>query len=168
MNSIIGYLLAAVLVAIGVGVVYDQYSNGERGTTIQAVTAEVTGVIVDAKANFGPYNCNGVTTAAAVSTGVIPKARANVTMSAATNIFNGAITLVDNSTSTPRTCLLTYDGVPAALCPKIVIATEGLVAAVDIGTTRVKEVNGALQIAALGTQCNAATSSTIKWVIGRA
>lgn len=167
MNWILGFLLAAVLGAIGIGVVYDQYSNGERGTTIQAITAEVTGVVADTKANFGPYNCSGVTTAAAVSAGVIPKARANTTMTAATNIFNGAITLVDNSTSVPRTCLLTYDAVPAALCPKIVIATEGLVAAVDIGTTRVKEVNGALQIGALGTQCNAAASATIKWVVGR-
>lgn len=166
-NALVWFMLAAVLGGVGVAAGLDMYQSGERNSSIQHVASEVTGIIGEARATYGPYGYAGLTTYIAVGAGVIPRSRAVSSLTAAVNTFGGAITLVDNGASLLQTANLSYAGVPAELCVQIVTATERMARSVQVGSTVVKAVNGALIPATLNTTCNAGTVAQISWIIGR-
>ncbi len=169
-NSLLYTMLALVVGGIGLAVGISQYQDAERSTSVQTTVGEINSIIGAAKQNFGQYNYNGLTTAAAVGSQVIPKAlapAANATT--ATNKFGGQVTLVDNNANTAGTALLTYQAVPADVCTNIVNGTQGLARRVQVGNTDVKPLDGIVTIATLAAQCNTAGAGgiAISWTIGR-
>jgi hypothetical protein len=97
---------------------------------------------------------------------VIPPST-HVTATTANNKYSGAITLVDNSLTTPGTALLTYANVPAEECSGIVNGTQSLARQMAVAGTEVKPLDGQINLATLNTQCISAANVAITWTISR-
>ena len=164
-NALLFTLLALVLGGIGLTVGVQQYQEAERATSVQAIVGEVNSIIGSARQNFGQYNYSGLTTAAAVGSQVIPP-YLSTDETTANHRLNGAITLIAG-TATPATAVLSYAGVPSALCMNIVNGTHGMARQVQVDTTDVKPLDGTVQLGALTTQCTGEDTVTIAWTIGR-
>ena len=65
------------------------------------------------------------------------------------------------------TAELIYPNIPRALCSSVINGTQGLAREILIGSTVVKEANGAVNLAALNTGCSADAAADVTWVIGR-
>lgn len=163
-NALLYTLLALVLSGIGLSVGVQQYQEAERSALVQATVGEINTIIGVAKQNFGQYNFNGLNTAAAVSSQVIPAYLANGT--SANNKFGGTITL--EAGSTVGTAVLTYEGVPSSLCLSIVNGTQALARQIQVAETDVKPLDSTVNIATLTTQCSSGSGLKIAWTLGRA
>ena len=164
-NALLFTLLALVLGGIGLTVGVQQYQEAERATSVQAIVGEVNSIIGAARQNFGQYNYSGLTTASAVGSQVIPP-YLSTDGTTANHRLNGAITLIAG-TATAATAVLSYAGVPSALCMNIINGTHGMARQVQVDTTDVKPLDGTVQLGALTTQCTGGDTVTIAWTIGR-
>ena len=165
-NALVFALLALVVSAVTLGFGINYYREAQRLESIQSVTTEVTRIIGSAQSTDGTLGYVGLTTATAVGGGTIPRNRATST-STAVNRFSGAITLVDNNTSTVGTALLSYASIPQDECKDIVMGTHALARRVQVASADVKPLDGTLNVATLNAQCISASAVTIAWVIGR-
>ena len=107
-----------------------------------------------------------MTTAVAVGSRVIPDSRADSGGRTATNGYGGAITLVDNSTRTAGTAVLSYADVPAAQCARIVAGLRPLVREIGVQGRAVTRPDGTIDAARLDTQCASAAGVRMAFVFG--
>ena len=163
-NALLYTLLGLVLSGIGLSVGVQQYQEAERSALVQATVGEINVIIGAAKQNFGQYNFNGLNTAAAVGSQVIPSYLANGT--SANNKFGGVITLAAGSIN--GTAILSYEGVPSNLCISLVNGTQALARQVQVADVDVKVLDSTINIATLTTQCGSGSSVKISWTLGRA
>ena len=161
--SMLGLVIGGIVLALGIG----YYQSSQANAQVQGTISEISAIIGGAQQNYGQYGYNGLTTAVAVGSRVIPDTRADAGGATATNSYSGAITLVDNSATTPSTAKLTYANVPAAQCTQLVNGAQSLARRVTIGTTDVKALDGSVDIVKVNTQCTAATNVAIDFVFGR-
>jgi hypothetical protein len=156
-------VIGGIVLALGVG----YYQGAQANAQVQGTISEVSAIIGGAQQNYGQYGYNGLTTAVAVGSRVIPESRADSGGTSATNSYSGPITLVDNSAATPDTARLTYANVPTAQCSQVVNGAQSLARQVAVGATDVKPLDGSVDIAKVNTQCTAAANVTIDFVFGR-
>ena len=160
--ALLGLVIGGIVLALGV----TQFGDSERGASSQATISEINSIIGSAKENFGQYNYSGMTTAAAITGRIIPENLA-ATSTTAQNKYGGNITLVDNSSTTSGTALLTYTNIPNSACVRIVNGTHELARRVQVGGTDVKPLDGSISVNSLNTQCGSSSAVTIAWTIGR-
>ena len=161
--SMLGLVIGGIVLALGIG----YYQSAQSNAQVQGTISEISAIIGGTQQNYGQYGYNGLTTAVAVGSRVIPDTRADVGGATATNSYSGAITLVDNSATTPSTAKLSYANVPAAQCTQLINGAQSLARRVTIGTADVKPLDGAIDIVRVNTQCTSAANVSIDFVFGR-
>jgi hypothetical protein len=161
--SMLGLVIGGIVLALGIS----YYQNAQTNAQVQGTISEISAIIGGAQQNYGQYGYAGLTTAVAVGSRVIPDTRADAGGATATNSYSGAISLVDNSATTPSTAKLTYANVPAAQCTQLVNGAQSLARRVTIGTTDVKPLDGAIDVARVNAQCTSAGNVAIDFVFGR-
>jgi hypothetical protein len=116
--------------------------------------------------NVSQYSYNGLTTAIAVGSRVIP-AELHVNASTANNKFGGLVTLV--GTGATRSATLTYQGVPIELCTAIVNGTQAVADAMNAGSAAIKTVGTQVNITELNGACGGAAGANVdlSWTFGR-
>jgi hypothetical protein len=159
----LGLVIGGIVLALGIS----YYQTSQSNAQVQSTVSEVTAIIGSAQQNYGQYGYNGLTTAVAVGSRVIPETRSDASGKSATNSYSGAITLVDNSTATPDTAKLTYANVPASQCSQIINGAQSLARQIAVASTDVKALDGIIDIAKVTSQCTSAPSVTIDFVFGR-
>ena len=110
--SMLGLVIGGIVLALGIS----YYQNAQTNAQVQGTISEISAIIGGAQQNYGQYGYAGLTTAVAVGSRVIPDTRADAGGATATNSYSGAITLEDNSATTPSTAKLSYANVPASQC----------------------------------------------------
>jgi hypothetical protein len=161
--SMLGLVIGGIVLALGI----NYYQAAQANAQVQGTVSEVTAIIGGAQQNYGQYGYNGLTTAVAVGSRVIPETRADAGGKTATNSYSGAITLNDNSTSTPDTAKLSYANVPASQCSQIINGAQTLARQIAVAATDVKALDSAVDIEKVTAQCTSATTVTIDFVFGR-
>lgn len=161
--SMLGLVIGGIVLALGIG----YYQSSQANAQVQGTISEISAIIGGAQQNYGQYGYNGLTTAVAVGSRVIPDTRADVGGATATNSYSGAITLVDNSAATPSTAKLSYANVPASQCTQLINGAQSLARRITIGTTDVKPLDGVIDIVRVNTQCTSAANVGIDLVFGR-
>ena len=161
--SMLGLVIGGIVLALGIG----YYQSSQSNAQVQGTISEISAIIGGAQQNYGQYGYNGLTTAVAVGSRVIPDTRADTSGTTATNSYSGAITLVDNSATTPSTAKLSYANVPASQCTQLINGAQSLARRVTIGTTDVKPLDGAIDIVRVNTLCTSAANVAIDFVFGR-
>jgi hypothetical protein len=161
--SMLGLVIGGIVLALGIS----YYQNAQTNAQVQGTISEISAIIGGAQQNYGQYGYAGLTTAVAVGSRVIPDTRADAGGATATNSYSGAITLVDNSGTTPSTAKLTYANVPASQCTQLVNGAQSLARRVTIGTTDVKPLDGAIDVARVNAQCTSGANVAIDFVFGR-
>jgi hypothetical protein len=161
--AMLGLVIGGIVLALGIG----YYQSSQANAQVQGTISEVSAIIGSAQQNFGQYGYNGLTTAVAVGSRVIPETRADSGGTTATNSYSGAITLVDNSGNTPSTAKLTYANVPASQCTQLINGAQLLARQVKVGTADVKPLDGSIDIVRVNTQCTAAPTVAVDFFFGR-
>jgi translation initiation factor 1 (eIF-1/SUI1) len=164
-NALVFAMLGLVVSAIALATGINAYKDGETSNASQATISEVNAIIGNAKASFGQYAYSGLTTAISVNNAVIPSTMASGT--SAVNRYSGAVTLVDNTSTTTSTALLSYANVPSEQCVRIITGTQAMARRVTVGGTDVKALDSSIVMATLAAQCSSATNVSISWTIGR-
>jgi Tfp pilus assembly protein PilW len=144
--SMLGLVIGGIVLALGIS----YYQNSQANAQVQGTISEISAII-----------------AVAVGSRVIPDTRADAGGTTATNSYSGAITLVDNSATTPSTAKLSYANVPASQCTQLINGAQSLARRITIGATDVKPLDGAIDVTRVNTQCTSATSVAIDFVFGR-
>ena len=159
----LGLVIGGIVLALGIG----YYQTSQANAQVQGTISEVSAIIGSAQQNYGQYGYNGLTTAVAVGSRVIPDTRADRGGTTATNSYSGAITLVDNSATTPSTAKLSYANVPASQCTQLINGAQTLARQITVGTADVKPLDGAIDIARVNAQCIAAPAVVVDFIFGR-
>lgn len=161
-------LVLIVVAIIGVGV-YQAFANQQRRTEIDQNQAVISNILGALQAQFGKTNTYGdITTAVAVQSRVFPADLRIGTTNTAQNSYGGLIE------AAPATCVSTNDcatlswpSVPRAQCSEIVTLVQPYARRVQIGTTDVKPLDGALNVGTLSTTCDGAATHTLVFTVGR-
>jgi type II secretory pathway pseudopilin PulG len=161
--SMLGLVIGGIVLALGIS----YYQTSQSNAQVQSTVSEVTTIIGNAQQNYGQYGYTGLTTPVAVGSRVIPETRADASGKSATNSYSGAITLVDNSGTTPDTAKLSYANVPASQCSQVINGAQSLARQIVVATTDVKPLDGKVDIVKVATQCTSAANVTIDFVFGR-
>jgi Tfp pilus assembly protein PilE len=167
--SVMSVLLGLVIAAGVTAVVYDQFSDSQRKARIEAATAEISSIIAEAQKIYGATNTYGsVTTAIAVQSGVIPARLRVAGTNTAQNKYNGAITVAPATLSTTNDSLvLTYSNVPQADCMDVAMQADRMIRRLVIGANTPKATDAAMNVATLGTSCDAAATANLALAFGR-
>lgn len=167
--GIMAVLLGLVIAAIVAAVVYDQFNDSQRKVRIEAATAEITSIIVQAQKSYGSSNqYGGLTTALAVQSGVVPDRLRVAGTNTAQNKYNGAITLDPATITTANdSASLGYAGVPRSDCQDIVFSVERLNRGILVGAGVAKPDDGQIDVAVLGASCDAADFVNLTFRFGR-
>ena len=162
-------IIIAVLAAAGFVIFSSVLHNASSQKNANYINQIAGGL----KKNLGSQNLYGsVTTTMAVSQAIIPselKSNAAAPWTAA-NSYGGAITVVPNAAglSTPNdSATLTWPNVDSTECNDLVIATAKVARQITVGATTVKPTDSALNLAGLATACDAATTATVVYQVGR-
>jgi Tfp pilus assembly protein FimT len=165
--------LGLIILAVLAAVVFGLFNSNLHSTSESKNANQITGIAGGLKRNLGAQNLYAdVTTSMAVSQGIIPKELATSTSSpwTAGNSYGGAITIVPNAAglSTPNdSATLTWPNVDGSECNDLVISTQNVARQITVGTTVVKPTDGTLNMANLATACDAASTSTVIYQVGR-
>ncbi|KGH23056.1 type 4 pilus major pilin [Comamonas thiooxydans] len=167
--SIVSVMLGILVAGLMLVVAVNQFQDASKKTRIETATQEVVQIFSTAQKNYGYANQYGdVTTAIAVQGGIVPEARRNAGTNTANNNYNGAITFVPATINTANDGLaISYANVRGGDCQQLVQNTESLTRQVYIGSTQVKQTDSPVTLSALSTACDASSTVTVKWVIGR-
>ena len=166
-NALVFSMLALVIGGIVLALGVNYYQSSQANAQVQSTIGEIGAIIGSAQQNYGQYGYTGLTTAIAVGSRVIPETRADSNGRTARNSYSGAITLVDNSSATADTAALTYANVPAAQCTQIINGAQSMARQIMVGSTEVKPLDAAIDVAKLNQQCIAAANVSIEFVFGR-
>lgn len=166
-NALVFSMLALVIGGIVLALGVNYYQSSQSNAQVQSTISEIGAIIGAAQQNYGQYGYTGLTTAIAVGSRVIPETRADASGRTARNSYSGAITLVDNSTTTPDTAALTYANVPSSQCAQIINGAQSLARQILVGSTEVKPLDATIDVAKLNQQCIATSAVAIEFVFGR-
>ena len=167
--SIVSVMLGILVAGIMLVVAVNQFQDSNKKTRIETATQEILQIISTAQKNYGFANQYGqVTTAIAVQGGIVPEARRNTGTNTANNNYNGAITFAPASINTTNDGLeITYANVRGGDCQQFIQNTESLARQVFVGSTQVKQTDSPITLSTLSTACDAASTVSVKWIIGR-
>lgn len=162
--------LGIVLALIGIGLFYavSKLSSTGAESKAQAVTSDLASMVVPSikRVYATQSSYTGVTIATLRDNNVFPNSW-NVS-GTITGPFAGAVTVAAATFVTAGDALsLTIPNVPKEVCPSIVNMMSSGIEQIAVGGTTVKPNQGALDIAALGTQCAAANSTSIAFTFGK-
>lgn len=162
-----GLVLLVIALAIVAAVLY--YRDNLRKTSTNNTTQQILTTSANLRAKYGQTNSYGtVTTAMAVRSGSIPEALRDGTAASATNTYGGAITIAPASLNGANDSLqVSWPNVPNTQCSDVVTNIEREMRQVSVGSTVVKPNNGAIDLSALETACDAASGVTINFWVGR-
>jgi len=168
-NMMIGTMLAMVIGSIMALVVYDQYTDSQRKTRLEAATSEISTMIAEAQKVYGAANQYGsVTTAIAVQGGVVPTRLRIAGTNTAQNKYNGAVTMTPATiTSANDSLTLGYANVRREDCQDVVMSVEKLNRGVSVAGTAVKPNDGTLNLASLATACDTTANVAVNFTFGR-
>lgn len=167
--SIMSVLLGLVISAGVAAVIYDNYNDSQRKARIEAATSEIVTMVAQSQKTYGNANQYGaVTTAIAVTGGVVPDRLRVAGTSGAQNKYNGAITFAPATLTTANDSLtLGYAGVDKADCQELVFGVEKLMRTLSVGATTVKADAAAIDMGILATQCDSAEKVDLSLTFGR-
>lgn len=167
--SVMSVLLGLVIAAGVTAVMYDQFSDSQRKSRIEAASSEISTMIAAAQKVFGTSNQYGaVTTAIAVQSGVVPDRLRVVGTTTAQNKYNGAITFAPATITTTNDSLtLTYANVEREDCQDVALSVDRMARRIMVGAQTPKANDAAMNIATLATACDAAAFSAIAVTFGR-
>lgn len=167
--GIVSVLLGLVIAAGLAAVIYDNFSDSKRKTRIEAAASEIVTMVSQSQKTYGNANQFGaVTTAVAVSGGVVPGRLRVAGTSTAQNTYNGAITFTPTTITTANDSLtLGYGGVNNVDCQELVFASEKLMRSVSVGSTAVKPADGVVDVGLLTTECDRSDKVDISFTFGR-
>lgn len=165
MSVLLGMVIAALVAAVG----FNQFTDAQRKTRIEAATAEVSTIIAEAQKTYGAANqYANVTTAIAVQGGVIPARLRDAGANTARNKYSGPILLAPATINVASDSLdLTYSSVRSEDCQDVALTIDPLVNSIQVAGTAVKAVNGALNLGTLATQCDSAATVNMVFRFGR-
>lgn len=158
--SFIPILLGLVIVALFTVVVVNQYNDSVRTTRIEGAKSEITTIISNAQRSYGAARqFAAVTTPMAINGNIIP---ANMRVGAgAQNVYDQAVLLVAQTCAVAGDCLrLTYPTAPGD-CQEVVLAALPFTRLITVGTTVVRPLDGAINMASLNTACNVAAAASV-------
>lgn len=161
--------IALIVVAIISAGVFIAFRENTRKNEVKETINAVTATAANLRKNFGINNTYGsVTTAIAVQSRTIPEEQRNPGTTTASNAYGGAITVVPATlTSANDAVEIKYTRVPSSQCVDIVLGTQGTARTMNVNGISVKHWDGAINLATLATQCEAAANATIDWYPGR-
>lgn len=161
--------IALIVVAIISAGVFIAFRENTRKNEVKETINAVTATAANLRKNFGINNTYGsVTTAIAVQSRTIPEEQRNPGTTTASNAYGGAIAVAPASlTGTNDAVAISYANVPSSQCVDIVLGTQGIARNMDAGGAQVKPTDGAINLATLATQCEAATNVSVNWYVGR-
>lgn len=167
--SVVQVLLGLVISAFVLLVSYQIYSDSQGKTRVEKATNEIITLISEAQKVYGGNDLYGsVTTAVAVKGGVVPPRMRIAGTDTAQNGYNGAITYTPTTVTTANDALtLSYAAVRPEDCQKIMTTIDSLTIGMAVGATDVKANGGALNVATLATECDAAAPVTLNLRFGR-
>lgn len=160
--------LVLIVVAIAMYAGYMAFASNSRSVELQANTGAVTTTAAELQKKFGKTNkYASVTTALSVRSRAISEDLRIPSTDTAQNSYGGAITTAPANCSGTADCVdLVWSNVPEDQCIDIVVGTERVARAVNVGTTAVKPLDGTLDMAALSAQCNSGAVN-VTYRIGR-
>jgi prepilin-type N-terminal cleavage/methylation domain-containing protein len=171
--SLLEMSLVMIVIAVMAGAGFLLYSDIMHNISSNNNTEKITQIAASLKKNFGAQNLySSITTSIAVTNNIIPQDL--VTNSAspwtAGNSYGGSITIVPNSsglTTANDSATLTWPSVPNEECTDVVNGTSAVARKIVVGSTTVKATDSSLSQTSLATACDAASTSTIVYYVGR-
>lgn len=167
--SVMSVLLGLVIAAGVTAVVYDQFSDSQRKSRIEAATAEISAIVAETQKVYGATNTYGaLTTAIAVQSGVIPARLRVAGTNTAQNKYNGALTMAPATITTANdSVVLTYSNVARADCMDVAMSSDRLARRIVIGAATPKAADAAINVGTLATACDAAATANLAIAFGR-
>lgn len=160
-----------VLLVVGLLVIFAVYTYRDnlRKTSVNNNIMTLTSISGSLRTVYGQANQYGnVTTAIAVSGGVIPKALRNGTATTATNTFGGAIEITPATlTSSTDAIQITWPNVPSDQCQDIVMGVASEMRKVQVAGSDVKPLDGQINLGTLTSQCDSSPNITLNFFVGR-
>lgn len=157
--------IGAAIVGVGIAVVPGILASNRVNAEVSELPAIVSNI---QRAYSNQPNLTGVTLPTLIRHGVFPESRARrgvgggTADTTATNRWGGSITVAGTSTLTGGMTLV-YDQVPSAECRELVPALSSAVRIIEVGSTVVKADGGTVNMDTLGTACNAAAVTTVRY-----
>ena len=168
-NALISWMLAAALGAGAFTGLYVIYESNENKTALAFSQNVMIEMISNARSTYGTDDLYGqVTTATAVSGGVVPQALRVIGTGTARNPFNGAITFTPATITTTNDSLsIGWGSHPSRICQQLVTLLNKSARQIQVGGSDVKPPDGTLNVATLATQCDSSAKVDIIFTIGR-
>lgn len=167
--GVISVLLGLVIAAGVVAVVYDQFTDSQRKSRIEAAQSEIATMITEAQKIYGSTNTYGsVTTAIAVQGTVVPERLRVAGTNTAQNKYNGAITFAPATITTANDSLsLGYAKVSRADCQDVVLSVDRLARRIVVGAATPKANDAPINMGTLASACDAAPTNDLQITFGR-
>lgn len=158
--------IIAAIVLIGIYLAFNTYLTN---SSVDDNVKDLTYIAGQLQQKFGAQNnYANVTTATAVTSHAIPDYLRVSGTSTAQNKFSGAITVAPATLTTANdAAAVTWSNIPSDRCADIVTGADKAFKRIAIGGTVVKPLNGTLNQATLGTQCEAASNVNGTFTVGR-
>lgn len=151
-------ILIGGLILAGVAAGVSKAMSGQRANAEIAEIQNVSTSIKKIYSNKSSYS--GITLTGLINMNAFPPER--VSGGAVYNRWGGAVTVVAAGTGNVN-FTLTYPSVPTSECLDIIPQLESVVDSVTVAGTSVKASGAALDVSALGTQCNSSATVSIAY-----
>ncbi|MGJ7523828.1 type 4 pilus major pilin [Variovorax sp. LT1P1] len=166
--SVVSVLLGLAITAAVAAVIYNQYSDSVRKARVEQAQAEIVTMVASAQKLYGNTNLYGVVTTATAVTSIVPARLRIAGTNTAQNVYNGAIEFAPATITSPNDSLvLTYGNVRREDCQDLILGSDQLMRRMAVGGTAVKAADGAIDVPALSTACDANAFSNINFAFGR-
>ena len=165
-NGLLFSILGIALLGIVVAAALPLFSTNTAKAGVEGSINEHVDLIADLKRNFSQTNYLGVTTQVVAQQSLFGTMR-NTDGVSATNRWGGAVTVVDNNATSPGTALLSSAAVPQDDCSRFVNGIASSLRQLTIGGTVVKPLDGQINPATVGTQCQSGSTVVVAGLIGR-
>jgi PilS N terminal len=165
-NGLIFSILGIALLGIAVAAALPLFSTNTSKVGVEGSINEHLDLIADLKRNFSQTNYIGVTSQVVAQQALFGTMRNSDGVSA-TNRWGGAVTVVDNNATSPGTALLASAGVPQDDCSRFVNGIASQLRQVTVAGTVVKPLDGQLNPATVGTQCQSSGVVAVAGLVGR-
>lgn len=167
--SLPGTMLAFLIAGLSLVTLLGMYNDTKRSQRLEGVTQDLMRIATVAQATYGATNqYNQVTTAIAVSGGVIPENRRVAGTQTARNIYNGSIDIAPATIATANDSLkITFQEVLRSDCQQLVQMTQGIARIIEVGSSEVKPLDSGVSLASLSSACEGAEKVSVHWTIGR-
>jgi prepilin-type N-terminal cleavage/methylation domain-containing protein len=158
-----------VIAALLIAAVFTALRSNQRRVELRDNQAMITQIVADLQGKFGRTGQYANTTLAlAVQSRSIPEELRIAGTNTAQNGYGGLIALAPATCTVANDCLdLTWAQVPQAQCMDLVIGTQNVARRISVNAVVVKALDGALDLGALATNCEAAGVVPVLYAVGR-